>query len=35
VVGRNKRQRFNPIIVEWDNGLRNSYEVSQLEIIKK
>ena len=43
VVGENKNWvrkktlvedgEFNPIIVEWENGYRNSYKESQLEIL--
>jgi hypothetical protein len=42
VIGENPRaneyyifteEKFNPVIVEWANGLRNSYKKSQLKTL--
>jgi hypothetical protein len=30
VIGQNPKKHFNPIIVEWANGIRNSYTENQL-----
>jgi hypothetical protein len=33
VIGENPRKYFNPIIVQWSNGIRNSYTENQLIIL--